>query len=69
MSWDFPGGPVVKTPPSNAQDEGSVPGRETKIPHAVQCSQKIKVKNKQKIPKNQNKQKIRWQLFKKKEKK
>ena len=24
--WDFPGGPVVKTLPSNAGDEGSIPG-------------------------------------------
>ena len=32
---DFPGGPVVKNPPSNAGDVGSIPGRGTKIPHAV----------------------------------
>ena len=31
---DSPGGPVVKNPPSNAGDEGSIPGRGTKIPHA-----------------------------------
>ena len=31
---DFPGGPVVKNPPSNAGDGGSIPGRGTKIPHA-----------------------------------
>ena len=30
--WDFPGGPVVKNPPSNAGDVGSVPGQGTKIP-------------------------------------
>ena len=35
-SWDFPGGPVVKTSPSNAGDEGSIPGRGAKIPHASQ---------------------------------
>ena len=29
---DFPGGPVVKNPPSNAGDSGSIPGRGTKIP-------------------------------------
>ena len=23
--WDFPGGPVVKNPPSNAGDKGSIP--------------------------------------------
>ena len=33
--WDFPGGPVVKNLPSNAEDVGSIPGRGTKIPHAV----------------------------------
>ena len=32
---DFPGGPVVKNLPSKAGYVGSVPGRETKIPHAV----------------------------------
>ena len=32
---DFPGGPVVKNLPSNAGDAGSIPGRGTKIPHAV----------------------------------
>ena len=30
---DFPGGPVVKNPPSNAEDTGSVSGWGTKIPH------------------------------------
>ena len=38
---DFPGGPVVKTSPSNAAGAGSVPGRGAKIPHASR-------------PKNQN---------------
>ena len=32
---DFPGGPVVKNPPSNAADAGMIPGQGTKIPHAV----------------------------------
>ena len=31
---DFPGGPVVKTPPSNAGGEGSVPGQGAKISRA-----------------------------------
>ena len=31
----FPGGPVVKNPPSNAGDAGSIPGWGTKIPHAA----------------------------------
>ena len=34
-SWDFPDGPVVKNPPSNAGDAGLIPGRGTKIPHAM----------------------------------
>ena len=34
LFWDFPGGPGVKNPPSNAGDSGSTPGRGTKIPHA-----------------------------------
>ena len=29
---DFPGGPVVKNPPANAGDTGSIPGPGTKIP-------------------------------------
>ena len=33
---DFPGGPVVKTSPSDAEDSGSIPGQDIKIPHAVQ---------------------------------
>ena len=32
---DLPGGAVVKNPPSNAGDPGSIPGRGTKIPHAT----------------------------------
>ena len=30
---DIPGGPVVKTSPSNAGGAGSIPGRGAKIPH------------------------------------
>ena len=33
---DFPGSPVVKNPPYNAGDAGSIPGQGTKIPHAVE---------------------------------
>ena len=33
---DFPGSLAVKNLPSNAGDAGSIPGRETKIPHAVE---------------------------------
>ena len=32
---DFPGGPVVKNPPSSAGDAGLIPGWGTKIPHAA----------------------------------
>ena len=32
---DFPGGPVVKNPPCNAGDMGSIPGQGTKILHAT----------------------------------
>ena len=32
-SWYFPGGPVVKSPPSSV---GLIPGRGTKIPHAME---------------------------------
>ena len=32
---DFPAGPVVKNPPSNAGDVGSISGQGTKIPHAT----------------------------------
>ena len=33
---NFLGGPVVKNPPSNVGDVGSIPGQGTKIPHAVE---------------------------------
>ena len=33
---------MVKNLPSNARDTGSIPGWETKIPHAAQCGQKNK---------------------------
>ena len=35
-SRDFPGAPVVKNPPCNAGDAGSIPGQETKISHATE---------------------------------
>ena len=35
-SWDFPGGPVVKNPPCNVGDLGSLPWRGTKTPHATE---------------------------------
>ena len=39
---DFTGGPVVEDLPSHAWDVDLIPGRETKIPRAMKCSQKIK---------------------------
>ena len=33
--WDFPGGPVVKTLPSNAGGVGSITGQQAKTPHAL----------------------------------
>ena len=33
---DFPGGPVVKNPPCNAGDVGSIPGLGTKTLHSVE---------------------------------
>ena len=35
LPWDFPGGPVVKNPPSNAGGVGSITGWGTKILYAV----------------------------------
>ena len=35
LSRDFPGGPAVKTSPSNAEGVGSIPGQGARIPHAL----------------------------------
>ena len=43
---DFPGGPVVKTLPSNAGGQGSIPGLGAKIPHAS-WPEKQNIKQKQ----------------------
>ena len=43
---DFPGGPVVKIPPSNTVGAGLIPGWGTKAPHAAGCGQKVKKKTK-----------------------
>ena len=37
---DLPGGPVVKTLPSNTGDVGSTPDPEAKVPHASQSKTK-----------------------------
>ena len=34
VDWDFPGGPAIKTSPSNVGSVGSIPGRGSKTPHA-----------------------------------
>ena len=36
LEGDFPGGPVVKNPPSNPGDVSSIPGQGTKVPHATE---------------------------------
>ena len=33
---DFPDDPVVKNPPSNAEDAGSIRGQESKIPYVME---------------------------------
>ena len=35
MARDFPGGPMVKTLPSNGGRAGSIPGQGAKIPHTL----------------------------------
>ena len=35
-SGDFPCGPVVRNPPSNAKDTGLIPGQGTKVPCATE---------------------------------
>ena len=40
-SRDFPGGPAVKTLPSNARGEGSIPGQGARIPHASRVSHSV----------------------------
>ena len=37
---DFPGGPVVKTLPSNVEGAGLIPDWGTKIPHGTKGGQK-----------------------------
>ena len=39
---DFPGGPVIKTSPSNARGMGSIPGQGAKISHSSQPKKKTK---------------------------
>ena len=65
-AWDIPGGPVVNTSPSNAGGEGSIPGQETKIPHAL-WAQNQNVKQKQHC--NKFKKTLKMAHIKKKKKK
>ena len=39
-TWDFPGGPVVKTSPSNAGGAGLIPALGPKIPRASKPKKK-----------------------------
>lgn len=42
---DVPANPVVMTSPSNVMGMGSISGQGTKIPHTMECSQKVGEKN------------------------
>ena len=44
MSRDSPGGPVVKTSPSNAGHVGLIPGPGAEIPHAWRPKKKQNIK-------------------------
>ena len=44
--WEFPGGPVVRTPCFHYRGTGLTPGWGTKIPQAVRCGQKKKKEKK-----------------------
>ena len=37
---------MLKTPPSNVRVIGLIPGQETKVPHSLGCSQKLKKRGK-----------------------
>ena len=39
--WNFPGGPVVKNPPINAGDAGSISAPEAKISHATRATKSV----------------------------
>ena len=46
LNWDFPGGPVVRTPPFHGRGLVFHPREGTKIPHALQCGQTQRAKEK-----------------------
>ena len=41
ITGEFPGGPVIKDPPSNAEDTGSISGQGNKSPQAKQPKGKL----------------------------
>ena len=60
----FPGGSVVRSPPCNAEDAGSIPGQETRVSHAVGlCTTTIEPMQCNKVP-GQLKKKKRERLQK-----
>ena len=44
--WDLPGSPVVKTLCFQSRGMGLIPGQGTKVPNAVWCGHKVKIKKK-----------------------
>ena len=42
IEWDFPNGLVLRNPLFQWGGMGSIPGLETKTPHAMQCGQFLK---------------------------
>lgn len=46
LDWDFPGGPVARTPPFYCRGLVFHPREGTKIPHALQCGQTQRAKEK-----------------------
>ena len=60
LSWDFPGGPVVKALRFHCSGRGAIPGRGTKIPHD-ECGQKME-KTETKKKKIIKKKKKAWLL-------
>ena len=47
FSWDFSGGPVVKTLPSNGGGVGSIPGWGTQVLHATKPTKQRVIKQRQ----------------------
>ena len=64
-SRDFPGGPVVKTSPSNAGGAGSIPGWGAKVPYAS-WTKNQNIKQKQYCNKDLKNDPHQKKIFKKK---